>query len=198
MITGWEEHSWGYHGENGNVYSGPGTEKSYGPKFGTGDIIGCGIDFRDMSAFYTKNGIYLGTAFKKIKETDIYPFVGFKTTGESVEANFGSKPFKFDIQQYMSNEKRDLVNKISMKAIETKKSRSQIINNFTANTFADKVVVEFLKHNGYNKTAESLEAAIKLKFNNGVSCNDSPVDDMDEDSICRQGLYAQHNYVYNY
>lgn len=193
-FPGWEEHSWGYHGENGNVYFGPGTERSYGPKFGTGDVIGCGVDFRDMSAFYTKNGIYLGKAFKKIKETDLYPFVGFKTPGESVEANFGSKPFKFDIQQYMSNEKRDLVNKISMKPIETKKSRSQIINNFTANTFADKVVVEFLRHNGYNKTADSLEAAIKLKFNNGgSSCSDLPPEEeavKDADAIRRQDIRA--------
>jgi hypothetical protein len=116
-----------------------------------------------MTAFYTKNGIYLGTAFRKIKETDIYPFVGFKTPGEKIEANFGGKPFKFDIQQYMSNEKRDLLNKIAIKPIDTIKSRSSIINNSVANDIADKVVVEFLRHNGYIKSATALENAMKQK-----------------------------------
>jgi hypothetical protein len=139
-----------------------------------------------MSAFYTKNGIYLGTAFKKIKETDMYPFVGFKTPGEKIEANFGAKPFKFDIQQYRSNEKRDLFSKIAIKSIESKKSRSQIINNFEANTIADKVVLEYLRHNGYNKSAKSLESAIKLK-SDSITSDYTSTHDIDLEAAQRQG-----------
>ena len=116
-LKGWEEHSWGYYGQNGHKSSGPGTDKSYGPRFTTGDVIGCGVDFRDMSAFYTKNGVHLGVAFKKIKETDLYPFIGFKSPGEKIMANFGSKPFKFDIKQHMLNEKRELIDGISLKPL---------------------------------------------------------------------------------
>ncbi|OAC99323.1 hypothetical protein MUCCIDRAFT_128160, partial [Mucor lusitanicus CBS 277.49] len=163
-FPGWEEHSWGYHGENGHVFSGPGTEKAYGPKFGTGDIIGCGIDFRDMSAFYTKNGIYLGPAFKKVKDTELFPFVGFKTPGEKIEANFGAKPFKFDIYQLLANEKRGLLGRIALKPALTS-SRFKIVNNSLANNLADNVVMEYLKHNGYHKAATSLQASIIQKGN---------------------------------
>ncbi|KAK4514601.1 U4/U6-U5 snRNP complex subunit prp31 [Mucor velutinosus] len=163
-FPGWEEHSWGYHGENGHVFSGPGTEKAYGPKYGTGDIIGCGIDFRDMSAFYTKNGIYLGSAFKKVKDTELFPFVGFKTPGEKIEANFGAKPFKFDIYQLLANEKRGLLGRIALKPALTS-SRFKIVNNSLANNLADNVVMEYLKHNGYHKAATSLQASIIQKGN---------------------------------
>jgi hypothetical protein len=138
-----------------------------------------------MSAFYTKNGIYLGTAFTKIKETDIYPFVGFKTPGEKIEANFGARPFKFDIQQHRSNEKRDLLNKITIKSIEPTASRSSIINNSVASDIADKVVAEFLRHNGYNKSATALEKAMKLK-SEAIS-DDAPVNQLDSDAMHRQG-----------
>lgn len=138
-----------------------------------------------MSAFYTKNGIYLGTAFKKIKETDIYPFVGFKTPGEKIEANFGSRPFKFDILQYRSNEKRELLNKITIKSIESTTSRSAIIDKSVASDIADKVVVEFLRHNGYNKSATALEKAMKFKSNTPVE--DSPAYQLDPEALQRQG-----------
>ncbi|CAI2191502.1 6035_t:CDS:2, partial [Funneliformis geosporum] len=36
----WEDCSWGYHGDNGNTYLNNDV-KSYGPKFMTGDTIGC-------------------------------------------------------------------------------------------------------------------------------------------------------------
>ncbi|KAL0095917.1 hypothetical protein J3Q64DRAFT_1843534 [Phycomyces blakesleeanus] len=104
-LPGWEVHSWGYHGDDGHIFSGPETSKNYGPTFGTGDIIGCGVDFRDMTAFYTKNGVHLGTAFKNITGNILYPFVGFKTKGERIRANFGNQPYKYDIHQYIESER---------------------------------------------------------------------------------------------
>lgn len=180
MLVGWEEHSWGYHGENGNVFSGPGTGKCFGPKYGTGDIIGCGIDFRDMSAFYTKNGIYLGTAFQKIKDTELYPFVGFKTPGEKIEANFGAKPFKFDIQQFLANEKQALLSSITFKPTTTQKFDT--ISNFEVKSIADNVVMEYLNHNGYDNAAKSLKKALLLKH--GKSAED---EQLDIESLHRQG-----------
>ncbi|ORE22321.1 SPRY-domain-containing protein [Rhizopus microsporus] len=156
-LPGWEEHSWGYYGQNGHKSSGPGTDKSYGPRFTTGDVIGCGVDFRDMSAFYTKNGVHLGVAFKKIKETDLYPFIGFKSPGEKIMANFGSKPFKFDIKQHMLNEKRELIDGIALKPLEPHHSQSAVINHSIAKNLADKLVLDYLRHHGYTKSATALE-----------------------------------------
>lgn len=116
-----------------------------------------------MSAFYTINGIYLGTAFKNIIETDIYPFVGFKTAGEKIEANFGTKPFMFDIQQYIANEKRELLKVVTREPIETIISPRSAINPSVESNIADKVVMEYLRHHGYIKSAAALEGAMKRK-----------------------------------
>ncbi|CAG8639375.1 27796_t:CDS:2 [Dentiscutata erythropus] len=39
-------------------------------------------------------------AFKAPLNDDLFPIVGMRTRGECVEANFGMKPFKFDIDSY--------------------------------------------------------------------------------------------------
>ena len=60
-IPGWEPDSYAYHGDDGQVFSNTTSGRSYGPKFGTLDVIGCGINFRTNTAFFTKNGHLLGT-----------------------------------------------------------------------------------------------------------------------------------------
>lgn len=65
-LPGWEQDSWGYHGDDGYIFACSASGKPYGPKFSSLDVIGCGINFRTGSAFFTKNGIYLGmTASRK-------------------------------------------------------------------------------------------------------------------------------------
>lgn len=39
-LPGWEVHSYGYHGDDGYVFSGSGRGQSYGPGCATGDVIG--------------------------------------------------------------------------------------------------------------------------------------------------------------
>ena len=60
MMKGWEEDAYGYHGDDGAKFHAFGRGTEFGPKFTTGDVIGCGINFFDGTAFYTKNGIHLG------------------------------------------------------------------------------------------------------------------------------------------
>lgn len=55
-LPGWENDSWGYHGDDGKSFCCQSTGKDYGPKFSTGDIIGCGVNFVTGCAFFTKNG----------------------------------------------------------------------------------------------------------------------------------------------
>ncbi|KAI9321816.1 concanavalin A-like lectin/glucanase domain-containing protein, partial [Dichotomocladium elegans] len=153
-LPGWEEHSWGYHGDDGHLFSGPGTSRAYGPKFGTGDMIGCGFDFRTNSAFYTKNGVYLGTAFKNIPVgRGVYPFVGFKTSGERIRANFGSHDFVFDIEQYFQDEQRQTANAVLSHPLSRPLKPGD-------------VVLEYLLHNGYSQTAMTL-----LQY---IRCGDVP------------------------
>lgn len=83
-LPGWEKNSWGYHGDDGFSFAAEKNGNPYGPKFGSvfhfishfclhrddigifwllfvaGDIVGCGIDFSQNRAFYTKNGTFLG------------------------------------------------------------------------------------------------------------------------------------------
>lgn len=45
--------------------------------------------------------MFLDTAFRDIKETELYPSVGMKKPHAHLVANFGQRPFCFDIDTYM-------------------------------------------------------------------------------------------------
>ena len=65
-LPGWEKNSYGYHADDGCVFSCSGTGQQYGPTFTTGDIVGCGFNLVDRTIFFTKNGISLGTAVSDV------------------------------------------------------------------------------------------------------------------------------------
>jgi hypothetical protein len=60
-LPGWEPESWAYHGDDGHSFCCQNSGKHYGPPFTAGDVIGCGVNFRTGSAFFTKNGDHLGS-----------------------------------------------------------------------------------------------------------------------------------------
>ncbi|GAA99813.1 uncharacterized protein L969DRAFT_100801 [Mixia osmundae IAM 14324] len=104
-LPGWEADSYGYHGDDGNAFCSHGSGKKFGPQFTTGDVIGCGIDWALDTAFYTKNGVFIGYAFPGLDGHQLYPSVGMRTPGEVVRANFGQMPFVFDIESYIRKSK---------------------------------------------------------------------------------------------
>jgi hypothetical protein len=95
-----EAESWGYHGDDGNSFC-CGARKHYGPTFSTDDVIGCGVNFRTNTAFFTKNGVSLEAAFRDINKGKLFPVVGLKKVGEHIRVNFGQDRFIFDIDHYM-------------------------------------------------------------------------------------------------
>ena len=99
---GWDIDGYGYHGDDGKIFSGTnpsGMGQPYGPTFSTNDIVGCGINFENQTCFFTLNGNYLGVAFRNMPvSNNLYPTVGVGSDNDSVEVNFGQFPFMYDIK----------------------------------------------------------------------------------------------------
>ena len=52
--------TWGYHGDDGKAFANTDcTGEKYSVGYGPGDTIGCGVNFKDGTIFYTKNGTLL-------------------------------------------------------------------------------------------------------------------------------------------
>jgi len=112
-MPGWDALSYGYHGDDGGIFHNNGQMvREYGPVYGVGDVVGCGIDYQAQSIFYTLNGRFLGYAFE-LKEEDLlldwYPTVGVDTNS-LVQCNFGTdRPFSFDLQSMIEKDHDVLV-----------------------------------------------------------------------------------------
>ncbi|RIB03220.1 concanavalin A-like lectin/glucanase domain-containing protein [Gigaspora rosea] len=94
-LPGCSKNSWGYHSDDGNFFDCSETEEPYGPKFETGDTIGCCFNFRNNTVLYIKNGVNLGIAFRDLKNDLYYPCIGIRSKGGLIEANFGHEKFKY-------------------------------------------------------------------------------------------------------
>ena len=105
-MPGWDANSFGYHGDDGGTFhNSGGMVEEFGPSFGPGDVVGCGIDYVERGIFFTLNGKFLGYGWKNLQTdillSDLYPVVGIDTNA-IVECNFGtSKPFVFDLPSMM-------------------------------------------------------------------------------------------------
>ncbi|CAE7219577.1 hypothetical protein PTNB73_09874 [Pyrenophora teres f. teres] len=153
-IPGWEPDSYAYHGDDGQVFSNTTSGRSYGPKFGTLDVIGCGINFRTNTAFFTKNGHLLGTAFRDLKPNmPYYPTVGMKKPGETVQVNFGQEPFAFDIDKMVHDEKTAIQAEIARTKFESYAGGSE-------DSFIHQLVGQYLAHDGYVETARAFSDEI--------------------------------------
>jgi len=59
-MPGWQYRSFAYHGDDGHV--GVGNHGlPYADKYTKNDTIGCGVNCEEGTAYFTKNGKYLGT-----------------------------------------------------------------------------------------------------------------------------------------
>lgn len=175
-LPGWERNTFGYHGDDGNLFKGSGVGKVYGPTFTTGDVIGCCVNYIQNSLFFTKNGIPLAEATSDIKGT-YYPCVGLRTPGEVVEANFGQSPYLFDFEQFKKDERqRVMLGLESMPYPE-------------GNLVASELVLSYLIHHGYSHTVRAFSR--DSGSGHGPSLEMQLLDMQNRQSICsllRSGL----------
>lgn len=151
-IPGAEPSTWGYHSDDGRVSASQGPGKQYGPKIAEKDVIGCGINFRKNSVFYTRNGVPLGTAFQDVRGSALYASIGLRS-GEHVTTNFGHKEFYFDIDKYVYDEKQ----KVLRDAARATPSPAVAGDDPDANGFIRDLVWSYFMHLGYLDTAKAFE-----------------------------------------
>ncbi|TPX51631.1 hypothetical protein SeLEV6574_g00207 [Synchytrium endobioticum] len=133
-----------------------------------------------MTAFFTKNGVALGTAFTDLKGFPLYPTVGLRTPGEVVEANFGASKFKFGIEHFYKEEKSRLwsaMNGLPMPPVvvssspttnatinqnsvqEKEKGASSKRAASIAPASPNDLILQYLIHHGFAETAQEFYAS---------------------------------------
>lgn len=101
-MPGWDEKSFGFHGDDGGLFhASGGMLRKFGPSYGRGDVVGCGVDHVMRGIFFTLNGEFLGYGWtglpQSILDHDLYPVVGIDTN-DFIHCNFGNEPFKYDLK----------------------------------------------------------------------------------------------------
>ncbi|KAI0684098.1 hypothetical protein BC835DRAFT_1422597 [Cytidiella melzeri] len=179
-LPGWEKHSWGYHADDGWAFPGHKEGHPYGPTFDTGDVIGCGIDFSQNKAFYTKNGAFLGMVFETVgKDIDLYPSIGLRHSSESIRVNFGHSPFKYAIDDHVHAQRNSVWANIQSTRIDWDllNGKDSLVDDGRETTVhmpriakggaleeegmkapMRKLVLSYLAHHGYAKTAGAFQA----------------------------------------
>lgn len=104
-MPGWDKFSYGYHGDDGGIFHANGDMlRRYGPKFGVGDTVGCGIDYATRGIFFTLNGLFLGYAWLDLDlKQKLFPTIGIDTNCP-VQVNFGTSPFHFDLRNHFKEQ----------------------------------------------------------------------------------------------
>lgn len=185
-LPGWEPESWGYHGDDGHIFNANNHGKAYGPKYGTQDTIGCGINFRTGTAFFTRNGNKLAIASRDFPFDGLYPTVGMKKQGEHIKINFGQAPFVYDIKSFYEGERQAVAEEI-MKA-----DVSALYPPYTESHLIELLISQYLGHDGFVESGNVFADEVNREYEALQSANTGGekakilVPDDDVDAINRQ------------
>ncbi|KAI6652652.1 Ran-binding protein 10 [Oopsacas minuta] len=172
-LPGLDKNSYGYHGDDGCIFSSSSSGKPYGPSFTTNDVIGCGLNTITNTCFYTKNGIFLGHAFQNVP-SNLYPTIGLQTSGETIAANFGQESFMYDIEGISSSFRQKLID-----SIIKRKLPSHTVS--TAPDYMHELVLSYLVHHGHCRSARAF-----------ASATDQDIAESEASMVQRQQI---HNYI---
>ncbi|EGC37943.1 hypothetical protein DICPUDRAFT_53617 [Dictyostelium purpureum] len=201
IYPGYFRSSYGYMGD-GKIYGGTGEGKVYGPTFTAGDVIGCGYDSSAKTIFFTKNGVYLGSAFQKVSlSSNMYPTVGLQSPGEAVVINcvppfsYRGASDKLSKQQVnnvpvASSNSEDLIPKEEFELVKWNTKKDKIGKNV--------VVMDrkaFLPHDSPKDTIGGIRATQPLNDSNGFCYFEVIIDNLERGQISI-GL-AQQEYPNN-
>lgn len=171
---GWEMNSFGFHAEDGRVCHGAIEGIPYGPRFGTHDIVGAGIDYAAQEIFFTKNGASLGAAVKGVRmenfaNGELYPTIGLHSPREKVEINFGQRPFLYDVEAMAREGRRERQEEVESESLPLSVTHS-VVRNFLQ-FYGYKDTLDAFDHSGDREPGPSSS----LSLANGSSSQHSAV-----------------------
>jgi len=131
-----------------------------------------------------------GSVFENVgRNHDIYPTVGLQHSGDSIRANFGHEPFKFDIDYHVQQQRNTTWNKILSTPLDRSIVRghnrrtgvgsiASITNDIgiqppltdgESKEVLNQLVMSYLVHHGYAKSARAFERQSKGSDREGSS-----------------------------
>ena len=95
---GWLPGSVGFLSDDGKLFTGDGIGRVFSDSSSRGDVVGCGIDFRQSEitgdiamVFYTRNWRKIGQTKVAIPDGGLFPTIGMYSSGEAVDVNVGAR-----------------------------------------------------------------------------------------------------------
>ena len=98
-MPGWKPVSYAWHGDDGQIFRGCGFGTPFSTPWQEGDVIGCGIDFRQAAIFFTRNGLLQPVLLRGVDTEGLLATLGFDAKGQCASVSFGPN-FVYDLSSH--------------------------------------------------------------------------------------------------
>ncbi|ODV87065.1 hypothetical protein CANARDRAFT_181764, partial [[Candida] arabinofermentans NRRL YB-2248] len=167
-----DENSWGYNGKEGKLiyHEDSRINIKHSCKFGDKDVVGCGVNFINRTIFITKNGAFLGEAFKLPNHINSLVPVVCLSQWNSISTNFGLNQnsdlkFRYNIDGYVESYKCEFSKKIS----QLKVPQLELKNGVKINEDGDlkvlinKMISSYFNYMGFVDSLKSFKKDLELE-----------------------------------